>query len=80
MATHASVLAWRIPWIQEPGGLQSMGSQRVRHNGSDLARIHATLHKAICWHFFQQEVPGRASGKIRGSVMVKLDTCCSLEP
>ena len=29
MATHSSTLAWRIPWTQEPGGLQSMGSQRV---------------------------------------------------
>ena len=32
MATHSSVLAWRIPWTEEPGGLQSMGSQRVGHN------------------------------------------------
>ena len=32
MATHSSILAWRIPWIEEPGGLQSMGSQRVRHD------------------------------------------------
>ena len=32
MATHSSILAWKIPWTQEPGGLQSMGSQRVRHN------------------------------------------------
>ena len=32
MATHSSILAWRIPWKEEPGGLQSMGSQRVRHN------------------------------------------------
>jgi len=32
MATHSSVLAWRIPWTEEPGGLQSMGSQRVRHD------------------------------------------------
>ena len=31
MATHSSVLAWRIPWTEEPGGLQSMGLQRVRH-------------------------------------------------
>ena len=31
-ATHSSVLAWRIPWTEEPGGLQSMGSQRVRHD------------------------------------------------
>ena len=32
MATHSSTLAWRIPWMEKPGGLQSMGSQRVRHN------------------------------------------------
>ena len=32
MATHASVLAWKIPWIEKPGSLQSMGSQRVRHD------------------------------------------------
>ena len=32
MATHSSILAWRIPWTDEPGGLQSMGSQRVGHN------------------------------------------------
>ena len=32
MATHSRILAWRIPWTEEPGGLQSMGSQRVRHN------------------------------------------------
>ena len=31
MATHSSILAWRIPWTEEPDGLQSMGSQRVRH-------------------------------------------------
>ena len=30
--THSSILAWRIPWTEEPRGLQSMGSQRVRHN------------------------------------------------
>ena len=32
MATNSSILAWRIPWTEEPGGLQSMGFQRVRHN------------------------------------------------
>ena len=32
MATHSSFLAWRIPWTEEPGRLQSMGSQRVRHD------------------------------------------------
>ena len=32
MGTHSSILAWRIPWTEEPGGLQSMGSQRVGHD------------------------------------------------
>ena len=32
MATHSSILAWEIPWTEEPGGLQSMRSQRVRHD------------------------------------------------
>ena len=32
MATHSSILAWEIPWTEEPGGLQSTGSQRVRHD------------------------------------------------
>ena len=32
MATHSSILAWRIPWTEEPGGLQSMGSQRLGHD------------------------------------------------
>ena len=32
MATHSSILAWRIPWSEEPGGLQYMGWQRVRHS------------------------------------------------
>ena len=34
MATHSSILAWRIPWTEEPGGLKSMGLQRVGHNRS----------------------------------------------
>ena len=40
MATHSSILAWRIPWTEEPGGLVSMGSHRV---GSDLACMHACI-------------------------------------
>ena len=32
MATHSSILVWKIPWTEEPGGLQSMGLQRVRHD------------------------------------------------
>ena len=36
MATHSSILAWEIPWTEEPGWLQSIGSQRVGHNGSNV--------------------------------------------
>ena len=41
MATHSSVLAWRIPGTREPGGLQSMGSHRVRHVLNDIAAASA---------------------------------------
>ena len=41
MATHSSILAWRIPWTEEPGGLQSLGSQRVEH------KEHTPLNKII---------------------------------
>ena len=47
MATHSSVLAWRIPETGEPGGLLSMGSHRVRHNWSDLAAAAA----AVIWEY-----------------------------
>ena len=43
MATHSSVLAWRIPGAGEPGGLTSMGSHRVGHDWSDLAAAAAEL-------------------------------------
>ena len=41
IATHSSILAWRIPWTEEPGGLQSMWSQRVGHNWSAWAHVQA---------------------------------------
>ena len=43
MATHSSDLAWRIPGTGEPGGLSSMGSHRVGHEGSDLAAAAAAV-------------------------------------
>ena len=46
MATHSSLLAWRIPWTEKPGGLQSMGSQRVRHN---LAHSMLPLQGGMGW-------------------------------
>ena len=46
MATHFNILAWRIPWTEEPGGLQSMGSHRVRHDQSNLACMHKYVRGA----------------------------------
>ena len=46
--THSSILAWKVPWTQEPGGLQSMGLQRVRH---DWAHMHARTHTHLL-HLF----------------------------
>ena len=45
MATHSSILAWRIPWIEEPGGLQSTGSQRVRHDWA--GSLHSQLRNVV---------------------------------
>ena len=42
-STHCSTLAWRIPWTEDPGGLQSRGSQRGRHDSSDLAYTPSDL-------------------------------------
>ena len=44
MATASNILAWEIPWIEEPGGLQSMGSERLRH---DLATKHHHHHPNV---------------------------------
>ena len=49
MATHSSTPAWKIPWTEEPGGLQSMGSQRVRHNGATLLTYYR--HAYVFSHF-----------------------------
>ena len=43
MANHSSILAWRILWTREPGGLLTMGLHRVEHDWSDLARMHACI-------------------------------------
>ena len=51
MATYPSILAWRIPQTEEPGGLQSMGSQRVGHDWSDLA--HVAHRGAWTWGHMQ---------------------------
>ena len=46
MVTHSSILAWRIPWIEESGGLQSVGSQEL---GTTEVTEHASMH-AQCYH------------------------------
>ena len=64
MATHFSILAWRILWMQEPGRLLSMGSHRVRHDWSSLACMHAlekemAIHSSIlAWRIPGTEEPG----------------------
>ena len=64
MATRSSILAWRIPWTEDPGGLQSIGLHRVRHHCSNLAHMHGTnmtcsrrccpsllMHSSMCAKF-----------------------------
>ena len=55
-ATHCSILAWKIPWMEEPGRLQSMGSQRVRHDRA--TSLHHTCVSAASllawWHMLHQ--------------------------
>ena len=43
MATHSHTLAWKIPWTEEPGGLQSMGPQRVRHDSATSLSLSFTF-------------------------------------
>ena len=56
MATHSSILAWEIPWTEEPGGLQSMGSQRAEYNWAtkqqQLLGPHELLHLPSNEHLF----------------------------
>ena len=64
MATHSSVLAWRIPWTEEPGGLQSMGLQRV---GQDCARTHREKHKMRSWGEFRLVISPTTGEKMNSS-------------
>ena len=61
MATHSSILAWRIPWTEEPGRLQSIGSQRVDHDWSDLACTHAYL--LLNWFYKARERSKEKNGE-----------------
>ena len=59
MATHSSVLAWRIPGMVDPGGLPSMGLHRAGHDWSNLAAAAAQLdpqgRDSLCWHQFRNK-------------------------
>ena len=64
MAIHSSILAWRILWTEEPGGLLSIGLHRVRHDSSNLACLHAlekenaTHSSVIAWRVSGMAEPG----------------------
>jgi len=49
MAPHSSTLAWKIPWTEEPGRLQSMGSQRVRHDSVTSLSLFTFMHWRRKW-------------------------------
>ena len=64
MATHSSTLAWKIPWTEEPGRLQSMGSLRVGHftfffHFHALEKVMATHSSALAWRIPGTPEPGR---------------------
>ena len=67
MASHSSTLAWKIPWREEPGGLQSMGSLRVGLDSNFTFTFHfhalekemATLSSTLAWRIPETEEPGR---------------------
>ena len=50
MTSHSSILAWRIPWTKEPGGLHSMGSQRVKHDWVPNTHTHTHTHTHF-WYY-----------------------------
>ena len=62
MVTHSSILAWRIPWTEEPGGLQSMGSQGVRHNwANNTFTIFPLLIQALGWKWWKIQTLGASN-------------------
>ena len=62
MTTHSSILAWRILWTEEPGGLQSIRSQRVRHDWSDSARTHACANTSPLSHSLRYRILAVTAG------------------
>ena len=67
MATHSSTLAWKIPWTEEPGGLQCMGSRRVGHDLATSPSLFTFMHWRRKWQPTPVFLPGESQG--RGSLV-----------
>ena len=67
MATHSSTLAWKIPWMEEPGRLQSMGLLRVGHNSATSLSLFTFMHWRRKWQPTPIFLPGESQG--RGSLV-----------
>ena len=63
MAPHSSTLAWKIPWMEEPGGLQSMGSRRVRHDWATSLSLFTFMHWRRKWQSTPGFLPGESQGQ-----------------
>ena len=63
MAPHSSALAWKIPWTEEPGGLQSMGSQRVGQDGATSLSLFTFMHWRRKWQPTPVFLPGQSQGQ-----------------
>ena len=73
MATHSSVLAWRIPGMGEPGGLLSMGSHRVRHDWSGLAAAAAAVNKECAEEVYLEQALPSTISQLCESSFARLD-------
>ena len=62
MAPHSSTLAWKIPWMEEPGGLQSMGSLRVGHDRATSLSLFPFMHWRRKWQPTPVFLPGESQG------------------
>ena len=62
MAPHSSTLAWKIPWMEEPGVLQSMGSLRVRHDSVASLSLFIFMHWRRKWQPTPVFLPGESQG------------------
>ena len=62
MAPHSSTLAWKIPWMEEPGGLQSMGSRRVKHGWATSLSLSTFMHWRRKWQPTPVFFPGESQG------------------